>query len=92
MNKPFRDDLQTLLEKDDDYYQLTIMKKDQQDFATKDINSTVEKHQLLANIYKNSLKIIKQLGLTEQNILYYAELAEYHTIYGLRHMSKKEFS
>ena len=41
MDKPFRDDLQTLLEKDDDYYQLTIIKKDQKDFATKDINSTV---------------------------------------------------
>ncbi|WP_150466111.1 Tn3 family transposase [Francisella sp. SYW-2] len=92
MDKPFRDDLQTLLEKDDDYYQLTIIKKDQKDFATKDINSTVEKHQFLANIYKNSLKIIKQLDLSEQNILYYAELAEYHTIYGLRHMSKKNLA
>jgi hypothetical protein len=32
------------------------------------------------------------LDLTEQNILYYADLAEYHTIYGLKHMRKKNLA
>ena len=92
MDKPLRVELQKLLEKNDDYYQLTIIKKDQKDFATRDIKSTVEKHQFLTEIYHKAIHIIKKLDLTEQNILYYADLAEYHTIYGLKHMRKKNLA
>jgi len=89
MDKPLREQLNKLLEKEDNYYQLTVIKKDQKDFATSEIKNTVEKHQSLNDIYKQSIDIIKRLGLSEQNILYYADLAEYHTIYGLKHMRKK---
>ena len=80
MDKPLRDDLNKLLEKSDDYYQLTAIKKDQKDFSTTEIKNTITKHNSLSSIYKRSIKIIEQLGLSEQNVLYYADLAMYHTI------------
>ena len=92
MDKSLRVEIQKLLEKNDDYYQLTIIKKDQKDFATRDIKSTVEKHHFLTEIHQKAIHIIKKLDLTEQNILYYADLAEYHTIYGLKHMRKKNLA
>ena len=78
-----------LLEKSDDYYQLTAIKKDQKDFSTTEIRNTITKHNSLSSIYKRSIKIIEQLGLSEQNVLYYADLAMYHTIYSLKGMKKK---
>ena len=89
MDKPLRDDLNKLLEKSDDYYQLTAIKKDQKDFSTTEIRNTITKHNSLSSIYKRSIKIIEQLGLSEQNVLYYADLAMYHTIYSLKGMKKK---
>ena len=44
MDKPLREQLNKLLEKEDNYYQLTVIKKDQKDFATGEIKNAVEKH------------------------------------------------
>jgi hypothetical protein len=40
----------------------------------------------LANIYHCSIEIRKQLGISEQNVAHYAELAGQYTVYGLRNL------
>ena len=89
IDKPLRQSLANLLEKDDLFFQLTYIKKDQKNFSTHEIRSTIKKYKLLSDIYNSSINIIKQLGISEQNVLYYSELALYHTVYGLREMKKK---
>lgn len=81
-----RKSLSDLLKKGDLFYQLTLVKKDQKDFSTNEIRSSVEKNKLLVEIYRRSVEIIKELGISEQNVAYYAGVAEQYTIYGLRNL------
>jgi TnpA family transposase len=83
-----RNSLNNLLKKDDLFYQLTLVKKDQKNFTTSEIRATVAKNKLLADIYKRSVEIIKQLDISEQNVLYYAEIARQYTVYGLRNLKQ----
>jgi len=83
-----RESLKELFDKDQLFYQLTLIKKDQKDFTTSEIRSSVEKHKLLADIYQSSIEIIKQLDISDQNVLFYAELAEQYTIYGLKNLKQ----
>ncbi|WP_428410728.1 hypothetical protein [Legionella sp.] len=92
IDKPFRELLANFLEKDDLFYQLTTIKKDQKDFTTAEINASVKNHQFLSAIYQRSIEVIKELGISEQNIMHYAELAVYITCYGLRAMKQKNLS
>ncbi len=89
IDKPLRISLAKLLEKDDLFFQLTSIKKDQKNFSTNEIRSTIKKQQSLSDIYKASVPIIKELGISEQNVFYYSDLALYHTVYGLREIKKK---
>ena len=92
MDKPFRELLAQFLEKDELFYQLTTLKKDQKDFTTAEINASIKKHQFLSSLYQKSIEIIKELDISEQNIIHYADLAVYHTVYGLRTMKQKNLS
>lgn len=91
-DKSIRKILANFLEKDELFYQLTELKKDQKDFTTKEINTSVKNHHVLSEIYQPSITIIKELDISEQNIIHYAELAVYHTVYGLRAMKQKNLS
>lgn len=56
------------LEKDELFYQLTTVKKDQKDFSTGEINASVKKHEFLSTLYQRSIEIIKKLDISEQNL------------------------
>ena len=88
MDNSTRIQLNELLKKNDFFYNFTLIKKDQKDFSTTEIKSSIEKTELLRSIYKNSQDIIKGLELSPQNILYYAKLAERYTVYQLRTLTK----
>lgn len=92
MDKPFMKLLANFLEKDELFYKLTAVKKDQKDFTTSEINASIKNHLFLSTIYQRSIEIIKELGISEQNIKHYAELALYHEVYGLRAMKQKNLS
>jgi TnpA family transposase len=92
IDKPIRDLLAKFLEKDELFYQLTELKKDQKDFTTQEIDTSIKKHLFLSEIHQQSIEIIKELGISEQNIIHYADLAVYHTVYGLRAMKQKNLS
>lgn len=88
MDNWLRNSLSNLLKKDDLFYQITLVKKDQKDFTTNEIKSSVEKNKLLFEIYHSAVKIIKQLDISEQNVAHYAELAGQYTVYGLRNLKQ----
>jgi Domain of unknown function (DUF4158)/Tn3 transposase DDE domain len=81
--------LDKLLENDDLFYNLTLIKKDQKNFTTTEIKKTIAKQQLVIRLYKKSLTLIPLLEISEQNIAYYANLAEFYTIQKLKRMADK---
>ena len=60
MDKPLRDSLANFLEKDELFYQLTTVKKDQKDFSTSEINASIKNHLFLPTLYQRSIEIIFQ--------------------------------
>ena len=88
MSGSLRDSLGKLLKKDDLFYQITLIKKDQKDFTTHEIKASVQKNKLLSEIYNSSIEIIKQLEISEQNVTHYAESAAQYTVYGLRNLKQ----
>ena len=86
IDDPLRASLKSLLKKNDLFYQLTLVKKDQKDFTTNEIRLSVEKNKFLSQIYHRSIEIIKQLNISDLNVAYYADLAEQYTVDGLRRL------
>jgi TnpA family transposase len=81
--------LDKLLEDDNLFYNLTLVKKDQKNFGITEIKTTIAKQQLIVGIYAKSLALMPKLGISEQNIIYYANLAEFYTIQKLKRMANK---
>ncbi|MDD1607941.1 MAG: Tn3 family transposase [Methylococcaceae bacterium] len=66
-----------------------MLKKDQKDFSTTEIKKSVAKQQLILGIYQQSKVLMPKLGLSEQNIIYYANLAEFYSVQKLRRFADK---
>ncbi|WP_289997320.1 hypothetical protein [Photorhabdus laumondii] len=62
------------------FYKLTLIKKEQKDFTTTEIISTIKKQQMIYPLFDESRNIISRLDISEQNLLYYADLADFYTI------------
>ncbi len=88
-DKELRGQLDKLLANDALFYNLTLLKKDQKDFSTTEIKKSVAKQQLIKGIYQQSKTLMPKLGLSEQNIVYYANLAEFYSIPKLRRFADK---
>jgi Domain of unknown function (DUF4158) len=88
-NKELRAELDKLLTNDELFFNLTLLKKDQKNFSTTEIKNSVAKQQLIIGIYEKSQILMPKLGLSEQNIIYYANLAEFYTIQKLKRFTDK---
>lgn len=75
-----RKELDGLLNMDDLFYKLTLIKKEQKNFTTTEIINTIKKKRMINSIFKESIDIISKLKISEQNVFYYADLAEFYTI------------
>lgn len=88
-DKSLRAQLDNLLKKDDIIYSLTLLKKEQLNFSTTEIKQTIDKQKSIVNLYGSSKQLVKQLGISEQNIIYYSDLAQFYTIQRLRTFRSK---
>ncbi|WP_323851883.1 DUF4158 domain-containing protein [Xenorhabdus szentirmaii] len=84
-----RSQLDNLLNMDDLFYKLTLIKKDQKDFTTTEIINTVKKQQMIYPLFLESKKLISRLNISEQNVIYYANLAEFYTIQKLKRFKSR---
>lgn len=88
-DKTLRDQLDKLLSNEELFYNLTLLKKDQKNFSTTEIKNSVDKQQMVIGIYDKSQQLMPKLGISEQNIMYYASLAEFYTIQKLKRLRNK---
>jgi TnpA family transposase len=78
--------LTDLLKKEGGFYKLTALKKRAKDFTLTQIKREIEKHATLKPVYQFTRDFLPMLGLSKENIRYYASLAEYYPVNTLRKM------
>ena len=88
LNKGTRNALDNLIKNEDDFYQLTMLKKSAKDFSTSEIRKEIDKQQYLIEIYKHANAILPKLDISKKNIEYYANLATFYPISKLKQMKQ----
>ena len=82
--------LNDLLTVEDAFYRLTALKKRAKDFGLKQIRQEIEKHASINHLYEFAHEFLPTLDLSNENIRYYASLAEYYPVHRLQHMPENQ--
>ena len=80
------DGLNTLIERDDTLSRLAILRQDARDFGWRQMVQEREKRAILAPLHRKACDILPALNISQQNLLYYASLANFYTVYDLREL------
>ena len=84
----YRTYLEKLLSAEDSLHEITLLKKEPRDFSHKEITREVAKGDSVREIYTLALRFLPTLGISNENIKYYASLVGYYTVYKLKRMSR----
>ncbi len=79
--------IENTVRKDNDEYVLSALKKDPKSFRQKEIKSEIKKLNDYGSLYKIAKNILPKLDITNQNIQYYASLAEHYPLNDLKRLS-----
>jgi TnpA family transposase len=88
--KSIKDALNDLLTVEGAFYRLTALKKRAKDFSLKQIRQEMEKHASINPLYAFARGFLPTLDLSNENIRYYASLAEYYPVHRLQHMPQNQ--
>jgi hypothetical protein len=78
--------LEQLLSRDDVLHYLSALKQDSKDFSYKMMSFERQKLEIIKPLYLAAKNLLPTLEISRQNILYYADLINYYTIYELRRL------
>ena len=78
--------LAQLLVRDDTLSQLAALKQDAKDFGWRQMIREREKRATLEPLHKMAKALLPKLGVSQQNLLYYASLANFYTVHDLRNL------
>lgn len=78
--------LAQLLVRDDTLSQLAALKQDAKDFGWRQMIREREKRALLEPLHRIAKALLPKLGVSQQNLLYYASLANFYTVHDLRNL------
>lgn len=79
--------LGNLLQREDGtLYQLTALKKRAKDFSQKETRQEIQKHVAIHPLYEFVCTFLPTLNISNENIHYYASMAEYYPVHRLLHM------
>ncbi|MGH1506556.1 Tn3 family transposase [Ralstonia solanacearum] len=78
--------LDQLLVRDDTLSQLAALKQDAKDFGWRQMVREREKRATLQPLYEIAKTLLPRLGISQQNVLYYASLANFYTVHDLRNL------
>jgi hypothetical protein len=82
--------LSKLLSTDTSLSELAALKQDAKDFKYRMMQSEIQKLTLLKPLYEQARNVLPQLEVSQQNLRYYASLANYHTVYELRRLQPEQ--
>ena len=82
--------LNQLLMRDDTLSQLAVLKQDAKTFGWRQMAREREKRTLLKPLYRIAKALLPQLDVSQQNLLYYASLANFYTVHDLRNLKSEQ--
>jgi TnpA family transposase len=82
--------LAQLLVRDDSLSELAALKQDAKDFGWRQMVQEREKRAKLETFYQIAKRVLPKLAVSQQNLLYYASLANFYTIYDLRRLKPEQ--
>jgi TnpA family transposase len=71
----------------DTLYELTLLKKEPKDFGFYETRSEIARLKGLKEVFSSTQKILPELGISNENIKYYASLVGYYSVYKLKRMA-----
>ncbi|MCP4268038.1 MAG: Tn3 family transposase [Candidatus Brocadiaceae bacterium] len=92
LSNDIAESLDKLLSADEGMYELTLLKKEPKNFSYKVIVCEIQKREAICQVYDFARKFLPTLGISNENIRYYATLAGYYNIYRLRRMKRETVS
>ncbi len=84
------DDLNKLIERDETLSRLAILRQDARDFGWRQMVQEREKRTILEPLHRKACDILPILNISQQNLLYYASLANFYTVYDLRELKSEQ--
>jgi hypothetical protein len=90
LDDPAKAALSQLLVRDDTLSQLAALKQDAKDFGWQQMVREREKRAVLAPLHAIAKSLLPRLGVSHQNRLYYASLADFYTIHDLRKLAAEQ--
>lgn len=84
-----REALEKLLSAEESLYEITLLKKEPRDFSFNEITNEVGKGESLKEIYAVAKDFLPSLGISNENIKYYASLVGYYTVFKLKRMGRE---
>lgn len=82
--------LDNLLKKEKALSELASLKQDAKSFSESMIKIECKKHDTLKPLYETAKTIMPHLGISQQNIVYYASLIYFYTLYDLKRFEKEQ--
>jgi hypothetical protein len=82
--------LARLLVRDDTLSQLAALKQDAKNFGWRQMAREREKRATLEPLHRIAKALLPQLGISQQNRLYYASLANFYTVHDLRNLKLEQ--
>jgi Domain of unknown function (DUF4158) len=73
-----------LIARDDTLSELAVLRQDAKDFRWRQMACEREKRVTLEPLYRVVKTLMPKLGISQQNVLYYASLAIFYTVHDLR--------
>jgi len=87
LDVPTKNLLKNLLTTEELFYKLTLLRKDPKDFSTREIQKELKKRDYISAIFYEAEKILPIMDISNQNIQYYASLAEFYDVSKLRRLN-----
>ncbi|HBR1679941.1 TPA: Tn3 family transposase, partial [Klebsiella pneumoniae] len=78
--------LDKLIERDDTLSRLAVLRQDARDFGWRQMVHEREKRAILEPLHRKACDILPALNISQQNLLYYASLTNFYTVYDLRNL------
>ena len=82
--------LAQLLIRDDTLTELAALKQDAKDFGWRQMAQEREKRAKLEPLYRIAKALLPKLAISQQNLHYYASLANFYTAHDLRHLKPEQ--
>ena len=90
LNEQSKQIIDQLLSRDDVISYLAALKQDSKDFGYKQMVHERQKLETIKPLYLLVKQLIPKLEISRQNLLYYADLINYYTVYELRNLNPKQ--